>query len=479
MPSIVHTKPWGRYGSTGCITGRILGGKPSSPTHEAEYLNQSLRDPFLAAILGAALILRLAAVPLIHQLGYVSDEREYVSLAERILDGSGFVDSNGTQSVRAPLFPALLAATIYLDGGDRVLGHLLGALLGVAAVWLVYGLGREIFADRRIALYGALIAALYPGSVTYSAMLETETLYIVFFLAVLLISVRLVNSPRVALAAGLGVSGGLAALTRAVFVPFFPLLLLVLWFVRIKEGWHWFRQILVAGVLFLIVLLPWGVRNFQIHHRVVPVSTFAGQSLLLGNNPFSSGTTRLADGFDGWLADRIENRMGRPPEELTEIERADVSWDIAMDYILNHPRRFAELLVRKAHVLLIYPITNSDSYIPAQMIGVLSDLVLLLAAAAGWVLSSRKRAWVRGILAICVFFAVVHIVLHAEARYRLPLTPLLCMLAGVGIVGFTTASGRALLWKRRRSANRLALMWVAIIAVYVITGLMFISGEIS
>lgn len=426
-----------------------------------------------------ALVVRLAAVPLIHQLGYVSDEREYVSLAERILDGSGFVDSNGTTSVRAPLFPALLAATIYLDGGDLMLGHLLGALLGVVGVWLVYGLGREIFADRRIALYGASIAALYPGLVTYSAMLETETLYIVFFLAVLLISVRLVNSPRVALAIGLGVFGGLAALTRAVFVPFFPLLLLVLWSVRIKEGWRWFLQILMAGILFIILLLPWGIRNFGIHHRVIPVSTFAGQSLLLGNNPFSSGTTRLADGFDGWVADRIENRTGRLPEELTEIERADVSWDIAMDYILNHPRRFAELLVRKAHVLLIYPITNSDSYIPAQLVGVLFDLILLLFAAAGWVLSSRKRGWVRGILAICAFFAVVHILLHAEARYRLPLTPLLCMLAGAGMAGFMTAEGRAILWKRRGIPVRLALVWVAIIAVYGFTGLMFVSGEIS
>jgi hypothetical protein len=453
--------------------------KPSSQTYKANNLSNSLRDPFLAAILGAALIIRLAAVPLVHQLGYVSDEREYVTLAEQILDGSGFVDSNGTTSVRAPLFPMLLAAMIYLDGGDLELGHLLGVLLGVVGVWLVYGLAREIFADRRIALWGASLAALYPGLVTYAAMLETETLYIVFFLAVLLISIKLVNSPRGAFAAGLGVFGGLAAVTRAVFVPFFPLLLLGLWFVRIKDGWPWFRQILIAGVLFLVLLLPWGIRNFEIHQRIIPVSTFAGQSLLLGNNPFSSGTTRLADGFEGWVAEQIEYRTGHPPEELKEIERSDVSWDIARDYILDHPRRFAELLVRKAYVLLIYPITNSDSYIPAQLVAVLADCILLLAAAAGWIVAPRRRGLIVGILAVCAFFAAVHILLHAEARYRLPLIPLLCVLAGAGAAGLLTAGGRELLRKRRGSVMWLALMWVAIIAVYGVTGLLFLEGTIS
>jgi 4-amino-4-deoxy-L-arabinose transferase-like glycosyltransferase len=442
-------------------------------------LSDALRDPTLGILLGGAFLIRLIAVPAIHQLGYTSDEREYVLLAGRILDGTGFIDSNGTQSVRAPLYPAFLAGALYLDGGEYSLGHVLGALLGALGVSLVFLLGFAVYGERKTALWGAAMAAFYPGLITYSAMLQTETLFIVFFLLTLILAWSFLSQPRLSTSLQLGLCAGLAGLTRAVFVPFFPFLLLVLLLSRVARGWAKARCILAAALVFIIVLLPWGIRNYLIHQRLVPVSTFAGPSLLLGNNPFTTGTTRLQDGFDAWFSESVGARTGHFPDELSEIQRADLSRDIALDFISTHPGRFAELLIRKAHVLLVYPITNSDSYIPAQLVAVLADGLLLLAAAMGVVLAPGGRRGLVALLAICAFFAVTHIVLHAEARYRLPLVPLLCIVAGAGAAAVTSAPGRQTLREEKGSAARLTLLWTFIVALYGVTGLMFLRGSIK
>jgi hypothetical protein len=442
-------------------------------------MSHALRDPTLGILLAGALLVRLIAVPAIHQLGYTSDEREYVLLAGRILDGSGFTDSNGTQSVRAPLYPAILAGALFLDGGDYSLGHVVGVLLGVAGVSLVFLLGFVVFDDRKTALWGAAMAAFYPGLITYSAMLQTETLFILFFLLTLLLAWSFLSHPRLSTSLLLGLFAGLAGLTRAIFLPFFPLLLLVLLGTRIAGGWAKARLVLVTALVFIIVLLPWGIRNYMIHHRIVPVSTFAGPSLLLGNNPFTTGTTRLQDGFEEWFSESVGARTGHYPEELSEIQRADISRDIALDFITTHPGRFAELLVRKAQVLLVYPITNSDSYIPAQLVAVLSDGLLLLAAAMGVVLAPARRRGVVALLSICAFFAAIHIFLHAEARYRLPFVPLICILGGAGAAAVSSAPGRQTLREAKGYAARVAFLWTVIVALYGATGLMFLRGSIK
>ena len=442
-------------------------------------LKSSLRDPILAIVLGGALVIRLIAVPVVHQLGFTSDEREFVFLANGILQGTGFVDSNGTESVRAPFFPLVLAAALYLDSGAYALAHILGVLLGVLGVWLIFQLSFAVFNNRQIALWATVLAAFYPGLVTYSAMMQTETLFIVFFLLAMLLLQRFLEAPRVSVAVLLGLCSGLAGMTRAVFVPFFPLLLLVLLVLRLRSGWVWVRQILIAAFAFIIVLLPWGIRNYGIHQRVVPVSTFAGPSLLLGNNPFTTGTTRLQDGFNQWFFESVEGKTGRSPEELSEIQRADISREIAVEYITAHPRRFGELLLRKSHVLLIYPITNSDSYVPAQLVAVIADGFLLLLATAGLVLASCGRRAMWGLVAVCAFFVGAHVVLHAEARYRLPLVPLLCVLGGAGAAGLLSVEGRKRLLESRGQATRLALIWFAIVALYGATGWMFLHGSVT
>jgi len=151
------------------------------------------------------------------------------------------------------------------------------------------------------------------------------------------------------------------------------------------------------------------------------------------------------------------------------------------------------LLLRKAQVMVVYPITNSDSYTPAQMLAVCAEAFLFLAAALGLLtpvparlpvghadsLSGREGGrTLTWLAAVVVFFLLVHIVLHAEARYRLPLVPLVCVLAGVGLAHPIWRSNRWRAWTVRRRIL-LVLLWMCIIGLYGVTGWMYIHGLIS
>lgn len=453
----------------------------------------SLRDPVLGGILVLAFLVRFLGVPLVHQSGSTSDEREYVFLAKNLLSGTGFTDSNGTQSVRAPLFPGILAGLLLLDGGTLSLGYIMNVCCGVLAVWLVYLLAIAAGGSRAASRWSAGLAAFFPGLVIYSTLLHTEALYIVFFLAAVLFALHLTRTPTVGMAVGLGVAAGLAGLTRAVFVPFFPFLLLAVAAGQVRAGHRKLLPVAIALLAFILVLLPWGMRNYSLHGKVILVSTFAGPSLLLGNNPFSHGTTRLDDGFDEWFTRKVEDRTGKAREELTEAAWSEVSGEIAHDYIREHPGKWLLLLLRKAQVMLVYPITNSDAFSPVQLLAVCAEAFLLLAAALGLLtpvparlpvgqagfLYGRRRGGTLGWLAVAVlFFLLVHVFLHAEARYRLPLVPLLCVLAGVGLAHPDPGTNRWRAWTVRRRVS-LALVWVCLIGLYGVTGWMYVHGVIS
>jgi 4-amino-4-deoxy-L-arabinose transferase-like glycosyltransferase len=454
---------------------------------------ESLRDPVLGGILVLAFLVRFLGVPLVHQSGATSDEREYVFLAKNLLGGEGFTDSNGMQSVRAPLFPGILAGLLFLDGGTLSLGYVMNVCCGVILVWLVYLLAVAAGGNRAASRWSAGLAALFPGLVIYSTLLQTESLYSVFFLGAILFALHVVRTPSPGKAVVLGVAAGLAGLTRAVFVPFFPFLLLAVAAGEVRARTGKLLSLSVALPVFILLLLPWGVRNYSLHGKVIPVSTFAGPSLLLGNNPFSHGTTELDSGFDEWFARKVEDRTGKVKEELSEADWSEVSGEIAKEYIREHPGKWLTLLLRKAQVMLVYPITNSAAFSRVQMLAVGAEAFLLLGAVLGLLTPVPARAGVaRGnfpagrtrnrtltwIALAVLFFILVHVLLHAEARYRLPLVPLLCVMAGVGLAHPVPGTNRWRVWTTRRRLW-LALLWACIIGLYGVTGWMYLNGLIS
>lgn len=433
---------------------------------------------WVVTMLLLATILRCLAIPLAHSLGLTPDEREYLFLAERLHHDSTFIDSNGDASVRSPLFPVLLSLVPNLSESNLLVPLILECILGVFSVLLIYQLSLDLWASRKAALLAAGVAAVYPGLVLYSVLLLTEMPFVVLFLLLLLRMRRYLDCPAIGEGVLVGILAGLATLTRGVFILPFSLLILLLWISFRDKGWSRLRRAafsLIPLLVCFIVLAPWTVRNFRVHQAFVPLSTFTGTSLVYGNNPFTHGSTKFDPGFAAWLEEQRKERGVIDSAFTPEYERMKVDEGIAFDYMRTHPWETLLHSVQKAYVLWIYPLSHQQPNKPLKLLMMAADVVLYL----GVVLSLGVAKYLHKtfpVIWVSIFgFTFLHLILHAEARYRIPMMPLICVLFGG--VALIAPYWRAIV--QDKSVLRFtAVLALAVVGVYALTTVLYITGKV-
>jgi hypothetical protein len=113
-----------------------------------------------------------------------------------------------------------------------------------------------------------------------------------------------------------------------------------------------------------------------------------------------------------------------------------------------------------------------------QLPAVATDLAVWLAVAVGLVVLRPPRGVALLLGGAILYFWLVQAVLHAEARFRLPVVPLLAAYAGAGVAAMMRP--RELLYLLRgtgRSAATAGLLLVVLL-VYGVTAWMFLNGQV-
>jgi hypothetical protein len=270
---------------------------------------------------------------------------------------------------------------------------------------------------------------------------------------------------------------GLAALTRAAFLGFFPVLSAAIFFMTPPMKRRLAGPMVTGALMFVLVLLPWTMRNYLIHDEFVPISSWGGSSLIIGNNPYATGTWSVKEGFETWYKQQANRYDVEDPASLNEVQRDRLSRSLAVEYMISHPAETVRLFFLKAHMFWVFPITNSDDNLPLQGLAVLCDFLLLAGVCFGVMAVREQWSALLPLFAVAIFFFLMHSALHAEARYRLPLIPILAVFFGMGwSVVRDRGSLRNLLAiaaRRRGLAGALA----AITVVYGYTGFLFLQGK--
>jgi 4-amino-4-deoxy-L-arabinose transferase-like glycosyltransferase len=437
------------------------------------------RSLLLIAAIGV--LLRLVAVIPVHANGPTSDEKDYLVLAHRLAAGQEFVDSDGEYSKRYPLFPAILAALLRVAGDQTWVLYLVNALFGGLTVLLSALLAGRLWGDPGVSRAVAWGVALYPGLVVYGAVLQTESLYIALFLCAFLCAYRVLERPAWWGMVALGLTAGLATLTRAVFLGFFPLLLLLLAVMQRKlSGNVAWKGFALAVLTFIAVLLPWTWRNYQVHGALIPVASLTGNLLVIGNNPFATGTWSTRPGFREWYREQVRATGSGDVDSLTEVERGNVAARIGWQYMVSHPLATARMALVKARIFWLYPITTSDSNRPVQAVAMVADVFLYLAALFGWVRMRKPSGGLLPVAGALAFFGLVPLILHAEARYRLPLVPLFCLFAAwTALPGVGRGEWKELIQRNRNRVRWAVAAILVLLAGYLLTAWMVLTGEIS
>lgn len=407
------------------------------------------------------------------------DELSYSTLAARLASGYGYSFPTGWYPFTPAETPTAHWSFLYtgfVAGLYRLVGvHPLAARLAVALLgglllpWLTYRLALAMQGEgedgyrtsaQQVALVAACAAAVYAYFVLYSAMVQTEAIFITALLWSLERSLTLVNVLRtksdlarghlLVLALTLGVSLGAATLLRQSILPWVPLLFLfLLWSgahtQRVKETV--FALSLSAFVLILSIL-PFTVRNYLVYGDFLLLNSNAGYAMYSGQHPLQ-GTN-----FQEYTAAPL-------PQELLSQGLNEAQWDKELmrrgiGFVLADPVRYLRLsLSRVSDYFEFWPTADSSLlfnlgrvgsfglFLPFMLYGMFLEVSAKIKGKQG----RFSTPAIILTLAFVLFYSLLHIFTWAMSRYRLPVDAVLLIYAAIGILD---------VWHRILSKKRLA-----------------------
>jgi 4-amino-4-deoxy-L-arabinose transferase-like glycosyltransferase len=417
-----------------------------------------------------AIILRLYAV--IHfPAEPASDAADYHRLATSIATSHSYVAQNGSPTAwRPPGYPFFLAGIYSFAGANVFIVCLVQAILGGLTVLALMYLANAIL-DRKAAVAGGVIAALYPGLIYLSRLLLSENLAIPLLLLSICVAVKVARSGGFLAPALLGALLGLSVLTRGSNMIAAALLLGAVLLVKWRTGGiaNSFKCVSLSAMAMAIILSPWTVRNYAVFHRMAPLSTQDGIGLYASYWPPRNGS-KLIWGNLPREEDPVVAAAARTGDEVAAAEYLKRE---TINRLSAEPLYFFQLWPSK----LIFLLAPFDWETFPHSAGASRSfnwgyVFILLPAALGALVISRKPATYKwALIPLPAAVLIQSLIFYGSPRFRLIAEPIALIAAATGaleIFEFTkrrygTASGSerpqirqslAVLIRRLKSSKR-------------------------
>jgi tetratricopeptide (TPR) repeat protein len=393
----------------------------------------------------------------------IVDSQTYDGLARDLASGQPMSSDLFWQPVFYPWFLALI---YWLGQGSILLAKIVQAVLGGATALLTFRIGENVF-GRGVGILAGVIVAVYMPLVFFELELLAAGWAAFWMVAMVWSLLEIREKPLWRTCCVFGLAGALAIITRPVFSLFFGaacIWLVAVW-MREKAGW---AKIVprVAGLAlgFLLIAGPVWMVSHKVtgQARLLPYS--GGINVHIGNNPDYEKTITIRPGL-GWRELTSEPmRQGITSDQ--GMER--FFWDKTREYARSAPGPFMMGMMTKAAQFLNsreMP-RNTDIYLFGKWSRMLRWLVwkigpfgfpfglllplVLLEIVFHWRLL-RGPLW----LALVCYSASV-IAVFVASRYRVPLVPVMSVLAAAGLWTLRDL-GRNKQWKRLALASALVL----------------------
>ncbi|MFP3938408.1 MAG: hypothetical protein ACLFVW_08705 [Phycisphaerae bacterium] len=374
-----------------------------------------------------------------------TDYNEQVRLARHIADGAGFVCPVGPRredpsSWYTPGYVVMMAGVLKVFGGASPAALATIRLLNAAAISLVAGL--TFLIARRLldstTAWTAVVLLLASPILAYKAdeIWDTQwTMNAGMLVMFLLVCVR---PHRLSGIFGAGLACAAAAMINPSFTLCYPVWVIYAgWRTRPEAATrhgrsrHLLRYALLAFTGFVLGILPWTVRNYRTFGELFYLRGNLPLEMWVGNAPWSDGYFFASDGsrihpvFDEYEALRM-TRLGE--WEYFQACRRDVArwWN-------EDPHRFFRLGLRRVRWFWLgrYDFDVPTTAKLVKVVGTAGPSFLAIVGTAFVVLRRRRG------LVLVITAAVYPLVYYATivmVRYRLPVEPVVMMLAAVGVV---------------------------------------------
>jgi len=327
-----------------------------------------------------------------------SDGVFYLRAAEEFFAGD---IKAGLGSVYPPGYPLLIAAAYPLFGDWELAGQGLSLLFGVALLFPLYGLFREVLGDK-IALLGCYLAGVSPFLALYSVHVRSESTYLFLSTSSLCLFASALTRKSVGRFFLGGIVAGFAYLVRPEAIGFMvivPAVLLFHWWRR-ENHFPWLIQSVAALALgFLLFALPF----------IVYLSIDTGQFGAISRKAGVTWALNLQK--SGMLNDDVDS------------QGVDVNSFSFTDYLLQHPLLYAQKVASDvpAAIAAFFEAVHY-SYMPFLLLG-----VFVLARRDDWL---GPQLFLIGTV---LFYVVGFALIYVKRRYSLQAVPISLAWVALGI----------------------------------------------
>jgi hypothetical protein len=411
--------------------------------------------PWLAAIIGVALVLRLIAALIlgneVTNLPGTFDQVSYDMLAQRVVAGHGFTVAEmwwpatpaGEPTAHwSYLYTLYLTAFYALAGYQPLLARIFQAVLaGLLMPWLIYQIGKRHFGTT-VGLVSAGLMAIYPYFVYYAAALMTETFYITGILWTLNLAGQLGQSQQNPVGKfnlqwlWLGLALSITILLRQVFLLFVPVLFCwLLWQsyrYRVRPMLQMIGIMAGATAILILMILPWTIRNYRAFDTFVLLNTNAGFAFFWGNHPIHGDNFVSILPYDG------PSYQDLIPTELLTLNEAELDRALlkeGLGFIQAEPVRYVVLSTsRIKDYFKFWP--SSDSGTISNISRVFSFGILLPFMLVGFFYYLRRSLFNETLILylFVITYTGIHLLTWALIRYRLPVDAVLLIFSAAAMV---------------------------------------------
>ena len=404
---------------------------------------------FLGSIVSVGLALRIAVMLLSrsyeipNQMDHWDFGYETGRIARSLATGQGFSsplpEPSGPTALLPAGYPLVLAGVFRVFGvyttQSAVAAYLLNCLFSALTCIVLYRLGERLF-GRVTGLVAAALLALYPPSIWHAVNTIWDTTLLGMALVVLIAWLYgLPECPGTAQLIGTGLLMGLVAFINPAPVSLYPAVALVLWRRLRNQGTSGYREIAILTGSCFLVCVPWMTRNAIQVGSFTPRSG-AGLNLRIGNNDAVWRQGTGAEDLSIYPSNSEEE--GRLFYKLGEIGYDRYCAHLVMDYIRNHPDRFAALTLIRIRAWWFGQQSewtgNLKLAFHVSALKSLSWLLPLPFFVIGCFAAWRNRIDVGWLAIVLLVYPVPYYFIFVAERYHFPVEPFLLLVGGYGLV---------------------------------------------
>lgn len=411
------------------------------------------RNIFLLFIFITALFLRIIYCLQTQDFKLESDAVIYDKVGWNLAAGNGFaIEKNIPTAFVFPVYPIFLSFIYRIFGHNLTYVRVIQSLISSLVCILIYLIAKTTFECEDISRLSAIISIIYPSLIIYSEKILNDSVGTFFILGCIYLLISAFKLKKINHWFLAGMVMGICILLRAEYALFIPLIFILLWKINFKEFLPKFLFFVLAVIL---IVFPWVIRNYIVFNEFPLISTRAGSTLY--NSYFVSDM--------GFSYNQFKNVNKEYFLLKTESEKDKYLMKKTLRYLKNNPFIFFKLIPLKLG-MIFYPFDGKW-----HKLNLLSKYNLLFGLIFCFsifgifyiIKNKKKQSYILFIPFLQTIFTCI--IFYGKPQYRVPLEPILIILA---VVGFFTL----------KEMDNKKNFYFAISSVFILNLSMFFAGDL-